>query len=1578
MGINEIFNKYKEIDITEFTAVRLGELKRILSSTEPTDLVSVQEHRMYIELVNKFRSALVEFDQFKGAKFSETLANLLAVGANGVYSDDLRFMYELIQNVDDCEYEDLTDCKLDIKFDINNGAIILTYNETGFTPFNVFSITGIAEESKNISPEKIEIGEKGIGFKSVFGIAEKVHIQSGKFSFILHKDNFTIPIPEYSSNYLYEKGTKLTIYLAFDKEKGNKESFSYNFYRKFVDEYGKEDSIFNKNPILFLNKLTSIKLYIDSFKSLTFNVDKGGKNVVLKNGLVIEEDVILRAQIYDYNNGQERNINKEIYCLRYTKDILYDSLSCISRYGNDTKFPYKKMKLQVVVPKIEELIKVKECGSLYSFLPTKIRTNVPISCHIPFKLDSSREWVDSQNLNCWFNHSIKEFSAVLLLIFKDLAEREKESIVHYLPIQNHYFFKIDDNNDKLKCLKEESLLGKRFLKEELFYTNRSGYKNSDEIFTFDKTMVRLNEEKFGELIESSKYFFNFPKESKYQPVSYGIDIRKDVYQVLFNQALENENLAEIFFKLIYQDENFNYKSLIENTTIKNISIEVIEIMSKYKNLFYFFNKNMLKSNGSLITFSVKNVKVCGNIMQILSKQDIQDFVGIKEEVLAYLKKINFNCCYANLERKSYFVANNVVVLSKNQPLSSLVSFFKKFDTTGHLYVDLILARGTYRLNNASNEMSDSEYMDLLINMRKSAKNALGEAQYTKYFKLMSETGVDFARYFQELIQNADDCKYEDNILPTFSLSANGLKMETHSNEMGFSKKNVRAITAIGETTKKGILSQTSIGEKGIGFKSIFTVADKVEIQSNDFNFVLHSNEPTIPVKLKNKTQQIGTKMLFDLKKQIDLSLFKPEKLVSLCLCLRKLKKLLINNQTIIISDEKREGKDYRIIDIEGVKYEFISKQHEFKIDSDKIKLKQGNQEDFNTTQSIIFYIPTNKDLMKKYYLYSGLPTLIEIGVPLVIDAPFELTSSRENILENSWNKYIASEMYIGYANMLEENAVLMRQKIFELLRFESLQYGSIIKFTLFKSNDFLNNAWDCISYLRQKKIVPTYDKEIFVSSNDNTAFRYPLLLCRLIRNYRTFENNKYIVDVTNKDYDAICKNLGVVAANGGMIIDLIENTDIKNLLKEDSYRKEFYDYLVEDEEMWKFNHLLKDIPFIPVKSKNEYGDTQYIQWNGNTIYTEENKNISSDEYYVLDTTILSKNFVERILSVQITVMNDEYKKGQYDNKLRKIIKDENKSNVYRTLRIESILHLDMLKNSKGELLVLKNEIYLMNQLGELKQSTHLYMQDQEDVFNGNLFKKYLISKESKQLARILEVKSIKEINAYNFNIENELLDEDVKDILNSNIYGKHYILQQFIYDRYISEELIKKYNLQGIKPVEYEMFDEDDFPTEPIINIEKLNQFIEKEAANTSRIVDAIVERIVPKIEEADGKLLEIDNWNIRNRTMKKYEASSNSDVCFCQMCLRAKNKSYIEVNNIQLKPEFYWPQMRIALCLECSKKFKRLRENSVFLTNFHQEIQSCDVNAEPYIEINIGNESVKFTQTHIAEIRAIFNSDKC
>ena len=98
----------------------------------------------------------------------------------------------------------------------------------------------------------------------------------------------------------------------------------------------------------------------------------------------------------------------------------------------------------------------------------------------------------------------------------------------------------------------------------------------------------------------------------------------------------------------------------------------------------------------------------------------------------------------------------------------------------------------------------------------------------------------------ELIQNADDNSYDPSVTePTLSISYDDNGIRVDCNEVGFSAANVDALCTVGESTKAGLGHSTRyIGEKGIGFKSVFKVADVIWISSRGYNFKLDKrNKP---------------------------------------------------------------------------------------------------------------------------------------------------------------------------------------------------------------------------------------------------------------------------------------------------------------------------------------------------------------------------------------------------------------------------------------------------------------------------------------------------------------------------------------------------------------------------------------------------------------------------------------------------------------------------------------------------------------------------------------------------------------
>lgn len=93
----------------------------------------------------------------------------------------------------------------------------------------------------------------------------------------------------------------------------------------------------------------------------------------------------------------------------------------------------------------------------------------------------------------------------------------------------------------------------------------------------------------------------------------------------------------------------------------------------------------------------------------------------------------------------------------------------------------------------------------------------------------------------ELIQNADDNAYPEGALPRLSFQLSPERLLLVNNEIGFNESNVQALCDVGKSSKEN--KKGYIGEKGIGFKSVFNVSDAPEIHSNGYHFRFNRTDP---------------------------------------------------------------------------------------------------------------------------------------------------------------------------------------------------------------------------------------------------------------------------------------------------------------------------------------------------------------------------------------------------------------------------------------------------------------------------------------------------------------------------------------------------------------------------------------------------------------------------------------------------------------------------------------------------------------------------------------------------------------
>lgn len=293
------------------------------------------------------------------------------------------------------------------------------------------------------------------------------------------------------------------------------------------------------------------------------------------------------------------------------------------------------------------------------------------------------------------------------------------------------------------------------------------------------------------------------------------------------------------------------------------------------------------------------------------------------------------------------------------------------------------------------------------------------AKLHRALRLLSEELYSRETHFVlELVQNADDNHYSPLDIPsvTFDLSADRLEMT--NNEMGFAAENVRALCDVGNSTKAK--RDGFIGEKGIGFKSVFAISDLPEIHSNDFHFYFDTTADdllgyVVPIWLDGFERQEGTKIVLPAKLNHPFTSSTLSELsAQLLLFLRKLRRLEVRNaisQSAFIAERMDQG--HRLT--------LTSTNHSLSNDVQKRTvatylrvehilatgdLEEEKRPDIQQTQVILAF-PLNGDGTARadmtHPVFAYLPVR-DVGFKFVLQADFLLSSSREDIHKNSpWN-----------------------------------------------------------------------------------------------------------------------------------------------------------------------------------------------------------------------------------------------------------------------------------------------------------------------------------------------------------------------------------------------------------------------------------------------------------------------------------------------------------------------------------------------------------------------------------------------
>ncbi|KAF1808780.1 hypothetical protein P152DRAFT_452583 [Eremomyces bilateralis CBS 781.70] len=261
------------------------------------------------------------------------------------------------------------------------------------------------------------------------------------------------------------------------------------------------------------------------------------------------------------------------------------------------------------------------------------------------------------------------------------------------------------------------------------------------------------------------------------------------------------------------------------------------------------------------------------------------------------------------------------------------------------------------------------------------------------------------RFVYELIQNVEDNKYSiadgNKERPHLSFIVSAKSIIIDSNEDGFSEANTRAICKVGESTKSGI--EGYVGEKGIGFKSVFKVARKVHVQSEPYSFAFEYNRGlpdsglgmVTPLVEPPRRLPLGfrTRIILELNDRVDKDAL-----------LRELEKDV--RKVYELSTENNRARIARTIENDTVNLNFWIASKSI-TDMPEEEARTGI-----TTADVLLAFPLNQDdvpTVEEQHIFAFLP-LRKVGFKFLIQSDFITQASREDVSNCPWNRRILDEI----------------------------------------------------------------------------------------------------------------------------------------------------------------------------------------------------------------------------------------------------------------------------------------------------------------------------------------------------------------------------------------------------------------------------------------------------------------------------------------------------------------------------------------------------------------------------------------
>ncbi|XP_061561757.1 uncharacterized protein wu:fj29h11 isoform X5 [Phycodurus eques] len=296
-------------------------------------------------------------------------------------------------------------------------------------------------------------------------------------------------------------------------------------------------------------------------------------------------------------------------------------------------------------------------------------------------------------------------------------------------------------------------------------------------------------------------------------------------------------------------------------------------------------------------------------------------------------------------------------------------------------------------------------------------------------RLSTELYSKDTHFVLELIQNADDNSYpsESGVVPALAFVVERDCITILNNETGFQETNIKAICDVGQSTK-GKHKYGYIGQKGIGFKSVFKVTDRPEIHSNGFHLFfdktcgpmgyilphwMDDERPLDPQLNDTFIQSWTTKICLPLRSERHQTrnLFHDVH-PSLLLFLHRLRSLTIYSQAENrLVTMTRKDLDHNVLEVEH-----SDGKERWLVVKTTLQPKMLRENVESTELALAFQLGSDSsgsDIIgqpQKQPVFAYLP-LRSFGFRFIVQGDFDIPSSREDVdRDSSWNQWLRAEI----------------------------------------------------------------------------------------------------------------------------------------------------------------------------------------------------------------------------------------------------------------------------------------------------------------------------------------------------------------------------------------------------------------------------------------------------------------------------------------------------------------------------------------------------------------------------------------